>query len=151
MLKYLYYRIKEKIHTANMKRKYPDYKDDCYNYDNLKFIWGVKSHDDFTSTSANIWTMNDLEITYDRDTKEYLLGIETIYHFENGYKGEIEYLEGLLDKFTEFVEERGCMVPNVRIHLGYVESLEPWRAETISELYLRFKVFVKGYQALYES
>ena len=133
-----------------MKQKYPDYKDDCYNYDNLKFIWGVKSCDDISKSSANIWTMNDLEITYDRDTGEYLLGIETIYHFKDGYKGEVKYLENLLDKFAKFVEEKGYAVPSDKIHLGYIESSAPWRAETISELYLRFNVFVNGYKTLYK-
>lgn len=142
--------IKEKIHDMYMKKKYPDYENNEYNDDNLKFIWGVKSHDDFTSTSANIWTVNDLDIVYDRDTEVYLLGLETIYYFENGYKGEIEYLEELLDKFTKFVEENNYILSSDAIHISYAESSEPWKADSIAELYYRFKIFVNGYKSLYE-
>ena len=131
-----------------MKRKYPDYIEDEYNYGDLKFIWGVKSWDDLTSKDANLYTMNDLDIIYNRDKKEYMLGIETIYSFDNGKDGEIKYLEGLLDKFTEYMQERGCTTSD-KISLCCIESSDPWKAETIPELYIRFKIFVNGFRSVF--
>ncbi len=143
--------IKYKIHAFRMKRKYPDYKDDCYNCDNLKFIWGIKSWDDLSRSDANLWTMNDLDITYDRNTGEYLLGIETIYHFEDGYDGEVKYLEYLVDKFAEFVYSGEHKPLDKSVCLVDIESQNPWRSKTIFELYLRFRVFVEGYKTIYET
>ena len=79
-----YYKLQHKLYCAKMKRKYSDWNDDEYNFDNLKFIWAVKSWDDITGAAANMYTMNDIEIDYDRDAKEYLLSIETIYSFKDG-------------------------------------------------------------------
>lgn len=92
--------------------------------------------------------MNDLDIVYDRERNEYLLEIETVYSFAKGNKGEIRYLEGLLDKFTEFVQEKGHISTEDKSCLRCIESTEPWRANTISELYIRFKIFVNGYKSV---
>lgn len=140
--------IQNRIKTYYLKRKYPDYEDNEYNCDELKFIWGIKSWDDLTPGEANIFTMNDLDIVYDRARKEYLLGIETIYSFTEGNIGEINYLEDLLEKFTEFAVENGYITAEDKHCLRCIESNDPWRAETISELYIRFKVFVKGYKSV---
>lgn len=118
------------------------------NCDELKFIWGIKSWDDLTPGNANTFTMNDLDIVYDRARNEYLLGIETIYSFAEGNIGEVRYLEGLLDKFTEFVYEKGYISADDKHCLRCIESCNPWRAKTISELYIRFKIFVKGYKSV---
>ena len=32
-----------------------------------------------------------------------------------------------------------------------IESGEPWRAKTILDLYIRFKVFVNGYKSVFRS
>lgn len=138
----------DKLSDFKMKRKYHDYRDDEYNCDELKFIWGVKSWDDISSDEANLYTMNDLDIVFDRKRKEYILGIETIYSFAEGNKGEVVYLENLLDKFTEFAKENNCLPKDGELCLCSVESAQPWRAATISELYIRFKVFVNGYKSV---
>ena len=140
--------IRNRIKHYNLKRKYPDYKDDEYNCEELKFIWGIKSADDLTSNEANLYTMNDLDIVFDRERNEYLLGIETIYSFAEGNKGEIKYLECLLDKFTEFVKEKGHISAADNPSLCCIENTDPWRAGTISELYIRFKIFVNGYKSV---
>ena len=46
--------------------------------------------------------MNDIDIVYDRDKKEYMLGIETAYIFRDGKEGECKYLRQLLNLFTNF-------------------------------------------------
>lgn len=140
--------IRNKIKNVRLKRKYPDYEDNEYNCDELKFIWGIKSWDDLTSGEANLYTMNDLDIVYDRERDEYLLGIETIYSFTEGNYGEIMYLEGLLNKFAEFAEDNGHISAEDKHCLRCIESNEPWRAKTISELYIRFKIFVNGYKSV---
>lgn len=78
-----------------------------------------------------------------------MLGIETIYSFDTGNEGEIKYLEGLLDKFTEYMHENEYITTQDKICLTCIESSEPWRAETISELYIRFKIFVNGYRSVF--
>lgn len=149
-IKSWYLKLSNKRYYFKMKHKYPDYIEDEYNYGDLKFIWGIKSWDDLNSKDANLYTMNDLDIIYDRDKKEYILGIETIYSFDNGNKGEIRYLEGLLDKFTKYMHENEYTTTQDKLCLTCVESSEPWRAETISELYIRFKIFVNGYKSVFE-
>ena len=140
--------IHAKLHNRKMIKKYPDYKDDEYNCGDLKFIWGIKSWDDLTSKDANLYSMNDLDIVYDREKKEYMLGIETIYTFDDK-EDEIKYLEGLLDKFTEYVRENKYITNQDKMCLTYIESSEPWRAKTISELYIRFKIFVNGFKSVF--
>lgn len=69
MFKKLWWEILFRYKNARQKRlirvykkKYPDYIDDEYNCGNLKFIWGIKSYDDMSSSDANMWTMNDIDI-----------------------------------------------------------------------------------------
>lgn len=137
--------LKENKYLKKMDEKYGDYS---LENDDMKFIWGVKSWDDLTTQDANLYSMNDLSIVYDKEKKEYMLGIETIYFFNNK-EDEIKYLEDLLDKFTEYVKENKYMINRDKMCLTNVESSEPWRAETISELYIRFKIFVNGFKSVF--
>ena len=141
--------VHAKIFDRKMKKKYPDYEDNEYNYGYTKFIWGVKSWDDITSKDANLYTMNDLAIVYNRKSEEYELELETIYHFSDGRKGEIKYLDELLNKFTDFVIAENYVIPEDKLALWWIEDNEPWKADTISELYIKFKVFVNGYKSLF--
>lgn len=140
--------IRDKIKHFKFKNSYSNNIGEENDYDDLEFVWGIKSWDDITSTEANLYTMNDLDIVYDRKRNEYMLGIETIYLFADGNNGEIKYLEYLLGKFTEFMRENNYISPDEKFCLRCIESVEPWRANTISELYIRFKVFVQGYKAV---
>ena len=97
--------IRDKIKHFKFKNTYSDNIGEENDYDDLEFVWGIKSWDDITSTEANLYTMNDLDIVYDRIRNEYMLGIETVYLFADGNNGEIKYLEHLLEKFTEFARE----------------------------------------------
>ena len=139
--------ICDKIKHLKFKNTYADNADEGNNED-LEFIWGIKSWDDLTSSEANLYTMNDLDIVYDRKRNEYMLGIETVYLFADGNNGEIKYLECLLEKFTEFVRENNYISPDDKFCLRCIESVDPWRANTIAELYIRFKVFVQGYKSV---
>ena len=146
-LKNIFYKIKwnfefisEKIYAYIMKLKYPDYKDDEYNCGKLKFVWAVKSWDDLTGKDASMYTMNDIEIDYDRKNKEYILSMETIYGFKTGKTGEIAYLEGLLDAFTKFMIDNNYKMDEP--FFFWNASSDLWRAESIPLLYTQFRVFV---------
>lgn len=142
-VKIWYLEICSKFKHFKIKKIYTDNSDE-----DLEFIWGIKSWDDLTSSEANLYTMNDLDIVYDRKRNEYMLGIETVYLFADGNNGEIKYLEHLLEKFTEFARENNYISSDDKFCLRCIESVDPWRANTIAELYIRFKVFVQGYKSV---
>jgi hypothetical protein len=134
----------ETKHYHKLKKKYPN-----WNYENwcedLEFIWGIKSGDDLTNQPASMYTMNDLDICYDHINQEFTLGIETIYWFTT-LEAEIKYLDGLLSKFTEFMERNSLkttLIPLLRLEIVT-------NAQTIEELYVNFKMFVNGRKSLME-
>ena len=95
------------------EKVYPDWKNDEYNCGPLKYIWGIQSSDDLSkSTNANFNTLNDLDIYYNRDTKKYLIGLETIYLFET-VADRINYINRLLDTFRDY------MVTNILFDSNY--------------------------------
>ena len=118
-----------------------------YEYGNFEFIWGIESGDDFYNEEPNLFTVNDLDIVYHKDTNSYHLGVETIYRFMDGNEGEIKYLENLLDRFTAFIKEEKFILPE-NLLLAKTLVSNPFEAKTIPELYLRFKIFVEGYKAV---
>ena len=146
-LKIWYSNIYAKIYDCQMKRKYPDYEANEYNSGDLKFIWAVKSWDDFSGKDANIYTMNDIEINYNRKTNEYILSIETAYVFEDERLGEIHYLEELLKAFTKFMTDNNYNT-NEPFFYWAMETDSLWKAESIPLLYTQFKLFVEGYKAI---
>lgn len=131
-----------------MKYKYPDWEDNEYNCENLKFIWGIKSWDDLCDCGANFHTMNDIEIAYDRDTKEYALGIETVYQFKDGKDDEAKYLDALLNAFTKYMKKNKLNMDEP-FDFWNCQSNNFWRAKSIPELYTSFRLFVEGYKLLY--
>ena len=139
---------KAKKEKARCKKIYPDWKDDEYNCGPLKFIWGVKSHDDLTANGVNFYSMNDIDIVYNRDTKMYLLGIETIYLFES-HKYRIEYLNNLLDEFREYLYKNNLFEVDINPqHLYLYNNGEMFISDNLTDLYYKFKIFVKGYENL---
>lgn len=142
-----FYNFKDWIHSRYMKYKYSDWEDNEYNCGEIKFIWGIKSYDDLSEADACLYTMNDIDICYDRKEKVYILGVETAYLFEDK-KAEVEYLERLLDKFTEFMEQN-----RYETHSSYCLFMSDLctncKAATIGELYTMFRIFVEGYKEMY--
>ncbi len=112
-----------------------------------EFVWGIKSYDDLSSSEANLFTMNDIDIIFDKEEKVYYLGIETAYMFEEK-KAESRYLSTLLDAFSDFMKEKGYDTEEPYFLWMSPVSLE-MRAESIPTLYTNFKIFVEGYNALY--
>ena len=144
----IFYNIQYFLELRKYKRLYSDYADDEYNNGHLKFIWGITSWDDLTGKDANLFTMNDIDIIYNRKSKLYMLGIETAWIFDGNEEEikeeECKYLRQLLDAFTKFMDDNGYLK-------DYGTCLYMRRprlndsAESIGELYFNFKVFVEGY------
>lgn len=136
------YKKEEKYNTA-MVKKYGN----CYlETDDFKFIWGLKSWDDLSSSDANMLTMNDIDIIYDKHKKEYILGIETAFNFKN-YEAECEYLKGCLKAFTKYMDNNG-LDKNKQYSLFMSNPCTSMVADSIEELYTNFRIFVNGFCTL---
>jgi hypothetical protein len=94
ILKNIYWKVYSIYFVWQTKK---DTKKCEYTYE---FIYGIKSYYDFSpGNEANLYTMNDLDIVYNKKTKKYIIGIETIYSFSNGRKGEQEYIKETIIDF----------------------------------------------------
>lgn len=125
------------------KNDYNDYYGDGYETENMKFIWGVKSWDDLTGADACLYTMNDIDIVYDKENNNYMLGIETAYLFKT-HADECEYLRDCLKAFTKYMDDNG-LSKNEPYRLWMSNPCTSMKAETIEKLYTNFKIFVDGF------
>lgn len=113
----------------------------------LKHIWGIKSWDDLSSgNEANLYTMNDFDITYDKEKNKYMLGVETIYIFKDD-KAEKDYMKGILKLFTEWMKENEY---NTEYTLDLYEVFTKGinintEFDSIEQAYAAFKLLVEGY------
>lgn len=131
---------KEEKYIRKMDEKYGD---SAIETDDLKFIWGIKSWDDLSGRNACLYTMNDIDITYDKKKKKYMLDIETAYWFET-YADECKYLENCLKAFTTYMDDNG-LNKNESFRLFMNNPCTSMMADTIEELYTNFKIFVDGF------
>ena len=115
-----------------------------YETKDLKFIWGIKSYDDLTSSDANLHTMNDIDLIYLKNENKYILCLETIYQFDQEeYK--IRYLKMCLNAFTEFMIKNNY---NTETHLHWWDVFSNGmntHFDSIEECYAMFKLLVNGY------
>lgn len=123
-----------------MDRKYGD---SSLENDSIKHIWGVKSFDDLSGADCCLYTMNDIDITYDKKRKKYMLGIESAYMFEN-HESECTYLKKCLDAFTEYMDIHN-LNKNKKFCLFFSNPETSTSADSIEELYTNFKIFVDGF------
>ena len=65
--------IKDYFENKALKKKYPEYVKNEFDNGYYKFIWGIKSSIDFSSAAPCLYSMNDIDICYDREKKEYVL------------------------------------------------------------------------------
>ena len=145
---------KEDLRRSKKEKKrcqklYADWKDDEYNCGTLKYIWGIKSYDDLSETNkANFYTLNDLDIYFNRDNKLYMLSLETIYSFET-VADRINYLNRLLDTFREYMVTNDLFDSNYDPFFLYrYNDGNIFAGNSITELYYKFKIFVTGYSNL---
>lgn len=123
-----------------MDKKYGDYG---LENDDYKFIWGVKSFDDLSSDEANLGTMNDIDVIYNKHTHEYILSVETAYMFKN-HEEECRYLKDCLDAFTGYMNKNNLQ-RDVPFRLFTSIPCTSMEADSIEELYTNFRIFVDGF------
>lgn len=140
---------RSKKEKKRCQKLYADWKDDEYNCGPLKYIWGIKSYDDLSETrDANFYTLNDLDIYFNRDNKLYMLSLETIYSFET-VADRIKYLNRLLNTFREYMINNSLFDSNYDPFFLYIYNYgKMFEAESLTELYYKFKIFVTGYSNL---
>lgn len=119
------------------------YGDSSLENEDVKFIWGVKSMDDMSSSRANLVTMNDIDVIYDKRTNKYLLGIETAYAFKN-HQEECRYLQDCLEMFAGYMEDNH-LKKDKPFYLFMSNPCTSMEADSIEELYTNFKIFVDGF------
>ena len=98
-----------------INKKYKHYEQEKYNpyvSNNLVFIWGVKSRDDFINNSANIFTMNDIDVVYDIGTQQYIIGVEEAYSFDT-LKDKQIYFTKLFVLFEKWYESMGYNIAKI--------------------------------------
>lgn len=124
--------------------EWDDYYLTPYENEIMKFIWGIKSWDDLCDCDACIHTMNDIDVIYLKDENKYIIGLETIFQFDNEeYK--LNYLNRCLDAFTKFMVENGYNT-EVKPHWQDVFSTGlNTHFDSIEECYGMFKLLVNGY------
>ena len=138
--------LKEDIYCKNLENKYGDINKEN---DELKFIWGIKSYDDLCEADCGFYTMNDIDIVYDKKDNCYLLGVETAYCFPS-YESTCDYLKNLLKCFTKYMDDNG-FDKNRKLNLFMSQPCTDLKAKSIEELYTNFKIFVNGYCSLGEN
>ena len=154
-----------------INKKYKHYEQEKYNpyvSNNLIFIWGVKSQKDFTNSSANIFTMNDIDIIYDIKTQRYIIEVDEAYTFDT-LKDKQIYFTKLFVLFEKWYESMGyniTKISDMRLseseeckisqHINNITSYQEWnnyygcQSEDIFNLYIKFKFFIKEYNKLTE-
>lgn len=132
--------VKEK---KRCQKTYSDWKDDEYNCGPLKYVWGILPGGD---DADNFYQLTDLDIYYNRDTQKYLLGLETIYKFDT-IEAKFSYLDNLCNCF--FNHLKGNFDSNVDpFYLYMYNDGNLFQADSETELYYKFKIFVEGFKHL---
>ena len=137
-----------KKEKARCKKLYADQEDNELNCGPLKFIWGITSKDNLHGNVAHFYTLNDLDICYNRDTRKYLLGIETLYQFTST-EHKINYLNDLLEAFRAYLMQKDlfdCSYDPFSLYKYNDGNL--FTAESLTELYYKIKIFDIGYSNL---
>ena len=111
--------------------------------DTYEFIWGLSND----TNEADLFTMNNIDIVYNKKEKTYSIEIETGYLFTNGKTGEKTYIKNLFNKLTEWMIHKGYDI-NQEITLDEMftqgKNINS-EFETIEELYAVFKCLVFGF------
>lgn len=116
---------------------------DIYRIENEVFIWGIKAGDDRSDCPACMYTMNDIDLTYNERTQRYSLGVETIYQFEPR-TAEFDYYKRLLKAFTEWMLKKGYnRYENVEAHHVFPNGDTTFA--TVPQAYAWFKLMVESY------
>lgn len=132
-----------KREKARCARLYPDWVDDEFNMlDNL-FIWGYNENPNIV---PSFYSWDDAYIYYNRASKKYYMTIDVGFY---GMKydaelarNELQRLDRIDEAFRNFLIEKGLPM-RADIFPFEDPSLE---AETLSELYVKFRIMIEGYR-----
>lgn len=117
--------------------------------DDLEFVWGILSGDAL-GNEASLYSLNDLDITYDKNEKKYYLSVETIYHFKDE-RAESLYIQDLYEQFTQYMYDCNLSVnKEITLFNVFTDGIE-FEAYDLETLYAQFKFLVKGYISMNES
>jgi hypothetical protein len=134
--------IKAEKEKKRCQKLYSDWKDDEYNCGPLRYIWGIQHNGEDTN---NFNTLNDLDICFNRDTKKYILSLDSMVIMSPELTKH--HLEFLLDKFSKLIGDK--LEYNFNPYgLNMYDTGELFIADSLTELYYKFKIFVKGYEQL---
>ena len=119
-----------------------EFKDE-FNFYGLHFIFGIKAEDEMDDNQEPcLHTLNDFEIDY-VETKGYHIIWESIYEFSD-YKGQAQYMLGLLFKFKKWCKEIGVDVDSPP-DLNLLTSRSDDYFSNLKEAYDWFNCFVTGF------
>lgn len=112
-----------------------------------KFIWGIKANDDTSDSDANMYTLNDFNVWYNKKTNKYTMSIETIYEFEEGKKGQQLFVLEIFKKFTKWMKDNNY---STKHEISMYELFTKGKNmnsdyNSLGELYGYFKCFVTGF------
>ena len=124
---------------------------DCEN-ESIKLIFAILSGDEMVRRyGATLYTMNDLDVIYNKQTKKYIADVEAIYQWDDK-SGIIRYLQSLLNQFTKYMTDHNLdtnyKISFYDIFYGHIGIR--CEADTIEELYTKFKFMVDGYCRMWE-
>lgn len=138
--------LEKELQKAEEEKKrcaelYPDWKDDKYNCGPNKFIWGL-TEDEKIAESFEDLTI--IMVYYNRDTKKYFLQLDLEMIKDLG-RVKLLMLFWLQDHIEKITRTNIYSIDKSLFNDGI-----PFRASTLSELYLQFNIFVNGYLSMKE-
>ena len=148
IIKQIYKYISDKKFDKYMKfeedrfNKYGDCEDE-----KIKLIFGTLSCDEMVRQyGATLYTMNDLDIIYNKESKKYSASVEAIYQWDDE-GGIVKYLQSLLSQFTKYMIDNNLDTTYkiVFYDIFYGNITMDCVADTIEECYAKFKFMVEGY------
>lgn len=139
-------KVIDKVQDIKTENYYDDFNEECTENSDVRFIWGVKSYDDLSHSDANLLTMNDIELVYDKRKGLYFLSMETAYCFNN-LEAQQQYLNHLLSLFTRFMCDNNydiCAKPMFHTIFTKNKTLNNG-FKTIEDAYSMFEFLVNGF------
>lgn len=139
--------------VRRMKKKYPDYEDDEYNNGCVKFLFGVRSdfENPLDDKPASFETINDIQLTYDRDTKLYSLELFISQYQDTDRDKQVELLNNCLKQLKNWMLENGYTT-TTSIYLWLEEVIfganygGNMKYKRIQDLYEDFMIYVYGFE-----
>lgn len=133
--------IRWKLEVKKFSKKYDNYNEGTFLGDS-QLLWS----DNGNTLDYN--ALNDFEVWYDHDKKEYKISYETMFGMENQQQW-CDLLKEYLECFGEFMDKNNYD-KNAELHLATC-NLGTFKSDSIEELYKIFECQVKGFCVVYEN